>query len=112
MSKSIAANSLYNFALIFFRIIMPVLVSTYVLHTIDPTLYGIYADAETWVAIALIFGVYAYGIREAARVRDDKEKSRELFSSLFVINLGANAVVLTVYGGAVLLSVEKAAQSV
>lgn len=112
MAKSIAANSLYNFALKFFRIIMPVLVSTYVLHTIDPALYGIYADAETWVAIALIFGVYAYGIREAARVRDDKEKSRELFSSLFVINLVANAVVLAVYGGAVLLSIEKAAQSV
>ena len=69
MAKSIAANSLYNFALKFFRLILPILVSTYILHTLDPTLYGIFSDAETWVAIALIFGVYAYGIREAARVR-------------------------------------------
>ena len=59
MAKSIAANSLYNFALKFFRLILPILVSTYILHTLDPTLYGIFSDAETWVAIALIFGVYA-----------------------------------------------------
>ena len=56
MAKSIAANSLYNFALKFFRLILPILVSTYILHTLDPTLYGIFSDAETWVAIALIFG--------------------------------------------------------
>lgn len=112
MAKSIAANSLYNFALKFFRLILPILVSTYILHTLDPTLYGIFSDAETWVAIALIFGVYAYGIREAARVRDDRQKSRELFTSLFLINLVMNAVVLAAYSGVVLLAVDKVGRSI
>ena len=112
MGKSIAANSIYNFALKFFRLIVPILVTSYVLHTLDAGLYGIYSDAETWVTIALIFGVYAYGIREAARIRDDKQKTRELFTSLFLINLVMNAVVLAVYGGLVLGTVEKAARSV
>ena len=112
MGKSIAANSIYNFALKFFRLIVPILVTSYVLHTLDAGLYGIYSDAETWVTIALIFGVYAYGIREAARIRDDKQKTRELFTSLFLINLVMNAVVLAVYGGLVLGTVEKAARSI
>lgn len=112
MAKSIAANSLYNFALKFFRLILPILVSTYILHTLDPTLYGIFSDAETWVAIALIFGVYAYGIREATRVRDDKQKSRELFTSLFLINLVMNAVVLAVYSGVVLLTVDQVGRGI
>lgn len=112
MAKSIAANSIYNFALKFFRLIVPILVTSYVLHTLDAGLYGIYSDAETWVTIALIFGVYAYGIREAARIRDDKQKTRELFTSLFLINLVMNAVVLAVYGGLVLGTVEKAARSI
>lgn len=112
MGKSIATNSIYNFALKFFRLIVPILVTSYVLHTLDAGLYGIYSDAETWVTIALIFGVYAYGIREAARIRDDKQKTRELFTSLFLINLVMNAVVLAVYGGLVLGTVEKAARSI
>ena len=115
VAKSIAANSIYNFALKFFRIIVPVVVGSYVVHTIDQGLYGIFQDASTWLDFALIFGVfgsYTYGIREAARVRDDKEKTRKLFSSLFSINLVTNGVVLVIYSAIILLSMESLSRSI
>ena len=107
MAKSITANSIYNFALKFFRIIVPMLVGSYVIHTLDAQLYAEFISASTWLDFALIFGVfgvYTYGIREAAKIRDDREKSRRLFSSLFAINIVTNAVVLAAYSGVVLFS--------
>ena len=115
MAKSIAANSIYNFLLKFFRLIMPVLVSSYVIRTLDEQLYAEYLSASTWLDFALIFGVFgvtAYGIREAARVRDDREKSRRLFSSLFSINLVTNSVVLVAYIAIVLFSMESMTRAI
>ena len=35
-----------------------------------------------------------YGIRELAGVRDDKEKTKKLYSSLFSIGIATNVIVL------------------
>lgn len=115
MAKSIAKNSLYNFILKFFRLIVPVLVSSYVVETLDQELYAEYLSASTWLDFALIFGVFgvtAYGIREGARVRDDKEKAKKLFSSLFGINLVTNGIVLIAYTCIVLFSMHSMTRAI
>ena len=109
MSKSIATNSIYNFLLKVFRLIVPVLVGPYIQRLFDKELYGVFNDATTWLDFALIFGVfgiYTYGVREVAGVRDDKEKCRKLYSSLFFIGLCTNAIVLAAYTGIVFFAVE------
>ncbi len=115
MAKSVAANSIYNFLLKFFRLIMPVIVSSYVIRTLDEQLYAEFLSASTWLDLALMFGVFgvtSYGIREAARVRDDQERSRRLFSSLFSINLVTNGVVLLAYTAVVLFSMESMTRAI
>lgn len=107
MSRSIATNSIYNFVLKVFRLIVPILVGPYIQRLFDKELYGVFNDATTWLDFALIFGIfgiYTYGVREVASVRDDKEKCRKLYSSLFVIGLVTNSVVLAAYTGVVFFS--------
>ncbi|MBQ4050675.1 MAG: polysaccharide biosynthesis protein [Oscillospiraceae bacterium] len=109
MSKSIATNSIYNFLLKVFRLIVPILVGPYIQRLFDKELYGIFNDATTWLDFALIFGIfgiYTYGVREVASVRDDREKCRRLYSSLFVIGLVTNSVVLAAYTGIVFFSLD------
>lgn len=115
MSKSIATNSIYNFILKVFRLIVPVLVGPYIQRLFDRELYGAFNDATTWLDFALIFGVfgiYTYGIREVAGVRDDKEKAKKLYSSLFSIGLCTNVIVLIAYTFVVWFSVESMSKAI
>lgn len=108
MSKSIATNSIYNFLLKVFRLIVPVLVGPYIQRLFDKELYGVFNDATTWLDFALIvgvFGIYTYGVREVASVRDSAEKCRKLYSSLFFIGICTNAIALAAYIGVVCLAV-------
>ena len=89
MSKSIATNSIYNFILKVFRLIVPVLVGPYIQRLFNKELYGAFNDATTWLDFALIFGVfgiYTYGIREIASIRDDKENYRHYMVSEWIEN--------------------------
>ncbi len=109
MSKSIATNSIYNFLLKVFRLIVPVLVGPYIQRLFDIQLYGVFNDATTWVDFALVFGVfgiYTYGVREVAGIRDSKARCRQLYSSLFVIGLCTNGIVFLAYCGTVLWSID------
>lgn len=115
MAKSIATNSIYNFILKVFRLIVPVLVGPYIQRLFDKELYGAFNDATTWLDFALIFGVfgiYTYGIREIASIRDDKEKARRLYSSLFSIGVCTNVIVLIAYTGIVWFSVESMSRAI
>ena len=115
MSKSIATNSIYNFILKVFRLIVPVLVGPYIQRLFNKELYGAFNDATTWLDFALIFGVfgiYTYGIREIASIRDDKEKLKRLYSSLFLIGVCTNVIVLFAYTGIVWFSVESMSKAI
>ena len=75
MAKSITLNSIYNFILKVFRLIVPVLVGPYIQRLFDTQLYGSFNDASTWVDLALVFGgfgIYTYAVREVSAVRDDE----------------------------------------
>lgn len=108
MAKSITTNSIYNFILKVFRLIVPVLVGPYIQRLFDKELYGVFNDASTWLEFAVIFGVfgiYTYGVREVASVRDSAEKCQKLYSSLFFIGLATNTIVLAAYTGIIFFSV-------
>ncbi len=115
MSKSITTNSIYNFVLKVFRLIVPVLVGPYIQRLFNTDLYGYFNDATTWVDFALIFGtfgIYTYAIREVSAIRDDQEKVRTLYSSLFSLGLCTNLIVMLCYGAITLFSVQSMARSI
>ena len=115
MQKSITLNSIYNFVLKVFRLIVPILVGPYIQRLFDPELYGYFNDASTWVDLAIIFGtfgIYTYAVREVSAIRDDREKVRRLYSSLFTMGFCTNVIVMILYAAVILFSVDGAARSI
>lgn len=113
--RSITLNSVYNFVLKVFRLIVPILVGPYIQRLFDPELYGYFNDASTWVDLALIFGtfgIYTYAVREVSAIRDDREKVRRLYSSLFSLGFCTNTVVTLLYAAVILFSVDGAARGI
>lgn len=50
-----------------------------------------------WFALFAGFGIYGYGLRELSRVRDDRQKCNQLFTSLFVISFLASLIAMVAY---------------
>ena len=100
MAKSISRNALFNAILNLFNIILPALVIPVVSRGIGNELYGYmgYGDSlNTYFLIFASFGVYTYGLREMSRVRDDKVKIRQTFTSLFVLTTVTNILATVAY---------------
>ena len=115
MAKSITLNSIYNFILKVFRLIVPVLVGPYIQRLFDTQLYGSFNDASTWVDLALVFGsfgIYTYAVREVSAVRDDRQKVRSLYASLFTMGLCTNLLVAVLYSAVIFFQVDSAARSI
>ncbi|MCD7737653.1 MAG: flippase [Lachnospiraceae bacterium] len=51
----------------------------------------------SYFQLAASFGIASYGLREGAKIRDDKERLGKLVSELIVLNLITTAVALTAY---------------
>ena len=100
MSKSIAKNAFYKILLNLFNIVMPVIIATYTYGVIDQTLIGRYTTAYSifnYFFIFAGFGIYNYAIREISKVRSDKKKMSQLFTSFFVIGIASNIGTLIIY---------------
>ncbi|SUY45668.1 polysaccharide transporter protein [Clostridium putrefaciens] len=100
MSKSIAKNALYKVLLNIFNIIMPIIIATYTYRVMTKELIGRYTAAYTifnYFFIFAGFGIYNYAIRELSKVRDNKKKMSQLFTSFFVIGLISNIVTIIAY---------------
>lgn len=100
MSKSIVKNAIYKILLNIFNIIIPVIVGPYINRVLGPELTGRYSYAYSifnYFFIFAGFGIYNYGLREISRIRDDRTKLVNLFSSLFVLGVISNLVVLGIY---------------
>ncbi|MFK9090242.1 oligosaccharide flippase family protein [Bacillus salipaludis] len=88
MQKSIAKNIFYKVTLNFFNLVLPVIVGPYVYRTLGATSVGMVSYSESmfnYFFIFAVFGVHQYGLREVSRVKDDKEKVSQLFTSLFSV---------------------------
>ncbi|KAA0548349.1 oligosaccharide flippase family protein [Bacillus sp. BGMRC 2118] len=102
MKKSLAKNIIYKVLLNFFNLLLPVLVGPYVNRALGAESIGHVQFGEsiyTYFLIFATFGVYQYGLRELSRVKDDKEKTSQLFTSLFVISLVTGVSSFLIYLG-------------
>ncbi|MCX8093176.1 MAG: flippase [Candidatus Goldbacteria bacterium] len=89
-SISIKKNYFYNVILTSSNIIAPLIIYPYVLRILGPDGIGKVNFALSVMGYFLMvaqFGIPLYGIKEIAKVRDDKEKLNRVFSELFFINV-------------------------
>jgi len=100
MAKSISKNAIFKAMLNLFNIILPILVMPLVSRSFGEELYGYYGYGDSLTAFFLIFasfGIYQYGLREMSKVRDDKIKLRQTFTSLIVFTTITNIVASAAY---------------
>jgi len=102
MKKSLFKNMIYKVILNGFNLILPILVGPYVNRVLGAESIGKVQFVESIYAYFLIFatfGVYQYGLREISRIKDDKKKVSQLFTSLFTIGLVTSLAALLCYAG-------------
>ncbi|WML41201.1 oligosaccharide flippase family protein [Neobacillus sp. OS1-2] len=102
MKKSLFKNILYKVLLNVFNLIIPILVGPYVNRALGPKSIGNVQFVESIYSYFFIFasfGVYQYGLREMSRIKDDKQKVSQLFTSLFTISSVTGVAALLFYFG-------------
>ncbi|OPJ66050.1 oligosaccharide flippase family protein [Clostridium chromiireducens] len=100
MAKSISKNAIFKAMLNLFNIILPILVIPLVTRSVGKELYGYMGYGDSLTAYFLIFasfGIYQYGLREVSKVRDNKVKLRQTFTSLFIFTSITNIVASAAY---------------
>lgn len=101
-TPSLGKNAIYKIILNLCNIIIPVLVGPYILRIIDRELYDafnvIFADFQLFLIIGA-FGIYGYGVREASKIRNNKEKLSKFFSEMFLISVFANIISAALFVG-------------
>ncbi len=97
---SIRKNFLHNILFILSNILFPIISFSYSSRIIGPEGIGkvqfIITFAQYFVMVAAL-GIPAYGVREVAKARGDRNKLNKLFSELLVINIISSVVLLIIY---------------
>lgn len=97
---SLKKNFLHNILFILSNILFPIVSFSYSSRIIGPEGIGkvqfVITFAQYFVMIAAL-GIPAYGVREVAKARADRNKLSKLFSELLVINIISSSVLLIVY---------------
>ena len=100
MAKSISKNAVFKSILNIFNIILPIIVTPVITRTFTEKQFSYITQGETFNTVLIAFasfGVYQYGLREISKVRDDKKKLRQTFTSLFLISTTATIIVSACY---------------
>ena len=100
MQKSLFKNALYKITLNFFNLLLPILIGPYVFRALGSEAMGRVKYAESifnYFFIFASFGVYQYGLREISRIKHDRKKVVNLFTSLFTISIITNITFLIVF---------------
>lgn len=100
MKKSLAKNSIYNIIYTVANIIFPFITSIYVSRILLPIGTGKVASAQniaTYFVTLAALGLPTYGVREFAKVREDKIESNKLFTELLILNLVSTTIAITLY---------------
>jgi O-antigen/teichoic acid export membrane protein len=100
MEKSLFKNAIYKIALNFFNLIVPILIGPYVYRALGAESIGKVKYGESifnYFFIFATFGIYQYGLREISRIKSDKTKVAQLFTTLFTLSLITNAVTMAGY---------------
>lgn len=97
---SLKKNSIYNTLLNVCNVIYPLVTAPYLARVLDPDGIGLFNFATTYAnyfALVAVLGIPIYGIREVAKVREDKEALNNVVSELITISLISTIVVTAVY---------------
>lgn len=100
MAKSISKNAVFKSILNIFNIILPIIVMPVITQKFTTDQISYITQGETFNGILIAFasfGVYQYGLREISKVRDNKKKLRQTFTSLFLISTTTTVIVFAVY---------------
>lgn len=98
--RSFTLNIFFALLLQFSTLIFPLITAPYVSGVLGTENLGkvnFSNSIATWFSTFAAFGTLTYGIKEVAKVRDDKQKLSKLFSELLVIKIIAAVVVIIVY---------------
>jgi O-antigen/teichoic acid export membrane protein len=97
---SLKRNFIYNFSLNIINILFPLITSPYISRVLGANNLGKYnfsLSFSNWFLIFATFGTTTYGVREIAKVRDNKKILDKTFSEIFFINFIATLITLLVY---------------
>ena len=96
LKKNFVYNLLYNAT----RIIFPLITAPYVARVLEPDGIGLYQFSVTYAgyfALVALLGVPTYGVREVAKVKDDRYALNKLVSQIFSIIVISTLFVSIVY---------------
>ncbi|HEX4373833.1 MAG TPA: flippase [Puia sp.] len=97
---SLKKNLVYNFLLSCSQLLLPLISIPYLSRVLHPAGIGkvSFIDSFTYYFITVAeFGIMVYGMREVARVRDDKEERKKLVSELVSLHLVSSFFTLILY---------------
>ncbi|PMD99067.1 hypothetical protein BWI97_01240 [Siphonobacter sp. BAB-5405] len=89
MDRTIGKNFIYNFLLSASQLLLPLITFPYASRVLLPEGMGSISFVENLTQYFMLFsalGIPIYGVREIAKVRQDKEKMSKLFSELLTIH--------------------------
>ena len=98
--SSIKKNFFYNIILSVTQVLFPLITFSYVARVIEPVGIGTVSFVESICRYAILLaalGVPVYGVREVAKLKDDKEKLSKLCSELLVIHFVAKIFISLIY---------------
>lgn len=98
--KSITRNAFARILMYTLNLLVPVLVGPYLARVLDVDLYAEYNISLSilqWFLPFAIFGIYAYGMRQASRERDNPGKTTKVFSQLFLLGIISTTIVWICY---------------
>lgn len=87
--KSLAKNAIWNFLYSGVNMLFPLITAPYVSRILGASNLGEVDFSKSvvqWFVTFAAFGTTTYGVREIARVRENKEKMSKIFSELVTIN--------------------------
>ncbi len=90
MSKSLKKNALLNVFRNITRLLFPLIIFPYVSRILMPEGIGKVNFANSiisYFSIIAMLGINSYGVREAAKIRDDKEALSKFTKEMFIINI-------------------------
>ena len=100
MAKSIKKNFIFNILLNLSKVIFPLITAPYVARVLAPEGVGLYNFAIIYVgyfALFAVLGVATYGVRETARLRDDKDGLNRFVSEIISIELFLTILVSIIF---------------
>lgn len=100
MSKSIKLNAFFKSLMSIINIVFPLITVPYVarvLNIVGFTEYNTAQSMMSWFTPFAIFGVYTYGMRTISQIKNNKEKTSELFTRLFFINIFTSIITTILY---------------